>query len=96
MSIKWLSNHWFLLSFVFATGGAVAYQETQRQTLEGIVIEQDKLHHKQSKSNEAIIRVEEKMRWAEERQNEMAGKIDKLIDLQLEQIQSLRAITTND
>ena len=83
MSIKWLNNHWFLLAFVFATGSAAAWQEVQRQTLEDVIIDQKSIQSEQHLTAKAIIRIEEQVKSAKEKQNEMSGDIKELIRLQM-------------
>lgn len=58
MSIKWLSNHWFLLAFVFASGGAAAWQEVNRQELKTQQKSLESLVQAQQVDREAIIRLD--------------------------------------
>lgn len=81
--MKWLRDNWFILSFVFATGSAFAYQEVQQQSLKQVVIDQAVIVQKQKEYGETIIRLDERLKAQDRVQQSIDKKLDKLIDLQL-------------
>lgn len=87
MNIKWLSNHWFLLCFVFASGGAAAWQEVQRQTLSSVVTEQHQIIKDQRKTADAIAVIKTKQESAIKHQDDIKKKLDLLIELQLKRVE---------
>ena len=83
MNIKWLSNHWFILAFVFSSGGAYAWQEIQRQTIEDVIVKQAQIVEEQHKVNEAVIRLEERSETMRDAQEDITDKLEFIIRLQL-------------
>ncbi len=83
MNIKTLLTHWPILTLAFASGGAFAYQEVQRQTLEQVIIDQGKTKIEQKHVKEAVIRLEEGRKFSDMRQKDIQKKLDLLIELQL-------------
>jgi cell division protein FtsB len=82
MGIKWLSNHWFLLAFVFASGGAAAWQEVQRQSVEELVREQQVLQAEQRKGREVVIRLETTQEAIRDDVTDLKGDVKELLKLQ--------------
>lgn len=87
MTLKNLLTHWPILTLVFASGTAFAWQEVQRQTLEQVVITQSAQTTEQKRVNEAVIRLEANQRFSDERERDMQSKLDMLIKLQMERRQ---------
>jgi hypothetical protein len=81
--MKWFLTHWPILTFVFASGGAFAWQEVQRQTLADVVIEQHDQAKQQRKYNEAIIKLQVQQTGMKQYQQDIRKKLDFLIQLQL-------------
>lgn len=84
MNIKTLLAHWPILALAFSSGGAFAYQEVQRQTLEQVIIDQAKTQIEQKHVKEAVIRLEEGRKFSDIRQKDIQEKLDMLIKMQLE------------
>lgn len=85
MTIKQLLTHWPILTLIFVSGGAAAWQEMQRQTLEDVVIQQSVITQKQHEVNIAIIKMEQQTKTLDKQSIEIKNKLDMLIELQLKQ-----------
>jgi len=83
LDLKWLSNHWFILTFVFASGSAMAYQEFQRQKLEGVIDKQKEQSLIQKQTKESLIRMETAQEAIRDQTITLEKKIDMLIELRL-------------
>lgn len=82
-TIKWLSNHWFILGFVFASGTAMAWQEVQRQTLSDVVVKQSKINDALMELTVEQAEAKSARRAIQESQREIKKKLDLMIELQL-------------
>ena len=85
LKLDWISNHWSILVFVFAAGGAIAMQEQQIETIEEVIIKQAEISGQMDYGKEALIRLDERVRQAEQTQKSIEDKLDWLIKFQLEQ-----------
>lgn len=83
MNIKTLLAHWPILTLAFTSGGAFAYQEVQRQTLEQVIIDQAKTQIEQKHIKETVIRLEEGRKFSDMRQKDIQKSLNLLIELQL-------------
>jgi hypothetical protein len=84
--MEWLSKHWFILCFVFASGSAAAWQEVQRRTIERVVIEQHQIVTEQKKYGEALIKLQVQQLGIIQYQRDIRKKIDLLIELQIKRV----------
>jgi hypothetical protein len=84
MNIKAILVHWPILTVAFSSGGAFAYQEVQRQTIEGVVKEQHEQGKEQKKVNAAIIKLQESRKFTDQSLLEIKNNMDMLIKIQLE------------
>lgn len=82
--MNWLRDNWFILSFVFASGGAFAYQEIQQQSLKKVIIDQAQIVQQQKAYGETIIRLDERLKSQQDVQQSINKKLDKLIEIQLQ------------
>ena len=84
MNIRTLLVHWPILTLAFSSGGAFAWQEVQRQTIERVVIEQHQQAAKQQSYGDAIIRLQESQKFSDAREKAIERKLDMLIQMQLD------------
>lgn len=84
MNIKSLLVHWPIITLAFSSGGAFAWQEVQRQTIERVVIEQHQQAIKQQSYGDAIIRLQESQKFSDARERAIENKLDMLIKMQLD------------
>lgn len=84
MTTKKLLEAWPILTLVFASGTAFAWQEIQRQKLENIVDVVARQAERQIQYGEAIIRLEAARENSEIRDKSTERKLDLLIKMRLE------------
>ena len=84
MNIKAILVHWPILTLAFTSGGAFAYQEVQRQTIEGVIKEQHEQGKEQKKVNEAIIKLQASRKITDKSLLEIKNNMDMLIKIQLD------------
>jgi len=84
MTLKSLLVHWPIITLAFSSGGAFAWQEVQRQTIERVIFEQHEQATKQQAYGEALIRLQESQKFSNARERAIENKLDMLIKMQLE------------
>ena len=83
MSIKAILVHWPIITLAFSSGGAFAYQEVQRQTIEGVIKEQHEQGKEQKKVNAAIIKLQESRKFTDQSLLEIKQNMGMVIELLL-------------
>lgn len=78
-----LIKYWPILCVVFASGGAFAWQEVQRQGLEKVVIEQHARSLVVQENSKSLIRLQVQQEASAKTQDDIKKKLDLLIELQL-------------
>lgn len=83
LNMKWLSNHWFIFGFVFATGTAYGWQQIQQQTIKEVVIKQSQQSEDLTSVKSSIQLIQLQQNQTVKTQDEIKVLINKLIDLQM-------------
>jgi len=78
-----LLKYWPILGVIFASGGAFAWQEVQRQTLEQVVVVQHIRAAVIQENSKALVRLQTQQESAAKSQEDIKKKLDLLIELQL-------------
>lgn len=88
MNLELITKHWpvpTLVTALFAAGMAWSDVNKKVESLQDVIVKQAKMAEDYHEVAKVLVRLDEQVKTAKEKQDSMDGKLDLLIKLQLEQ-----------